>query len=161
MNESKAVVKYNETTGILSAEVEGQLIPLAGGHGTVLFHDKEWPVYAAILNEGVIPDEEVLDEEQPFKPLGVDTFDPIAKTTVTHPEANPFNLIKVPGRTIIGADVVLTVGGVPCHQESYYKGMGSHVTCGKDVWRRYTNFIVPYTIFGVKVVHAVGRKTDE
>jgi hypothetical protein len=148
--QSSAVVQKNEMTGELIAQVEGQDCPLdEDGHGAVLFHDKEWPVYAAIIKKGVIPDEEVIDEQKPFK--SKDKYDPISKTMVSYPEPN---LIKVPGRTIVGADVVLTVGGVPCHQEPYYKGMGSHVKCGESMLRRYTNFVVPYTVFGIKSTHA-------
>ena len=159
LEQSSAVVQLNETTGEFIAQVEGQDCVLdEDGRGTVLFHGVEFPVYAAILKEGTIPDEEVLDEERPFKPLGVDAWDTVAKTKVTHPEANPFNLIKVPGRTIVGADVVLTVGGVPCHQEPYYKGMGSHVDCKGTLYRRYTNFVVPYTVFGIRVVHPIGHR---
>jgi hypothetical protein len=150
VEQSSAVVQLNETTGEFIAQVEGQDCVLdEDGRGTVLFHNTEFPIYAAILNEGTIPDEERIDEEQPFK-AGKEVWDSVANAMVTHPEPN---LKPFPGRTIVGADVVLTVGGVPCHQEPLYKGMGSHVTCGTDVWRRYTNFIVPYTIFGVKVAH--------
>jgi len=142
-----AVVQYEETKDVLILQLNGQDIVLNDGVGEVEYHGKQYPVEVDVEDMGDVPDEEVIDEKQPFKPLGVDTFDPIEKTTVTHPEANPFNFIKVPGRTVVDAVIYLTVNGKDCQQEPYYAGKGSHVFCqdGTVLWR-YA-FVVPVRVF--------------
>jgi len=143
-----AVVQYEETKDVLSLLDLGEKpVILEDGKGIVTYMGKEYPDEADIEDMGDVPDEEVIDEAQPFKPLGVDTFDPIEKTTVTHPEANPFKFKKVPGRTIVDAIIYLTVNGKDCWQAPYYAGKGSHVACadGTVLWR-YA-FVVPVRTF--------------
>jgi hypothetical protein len=136
-----AVIQYDEATKEAVCLLNNQTLETGD---EVDYRGTKFPVVFAINSLGSVPDE--IDHSVIDHYISTDAWDPIAKTIVTTSETV---YGKKPGRTIVGADVVLTIGDVAIEQEPFYKGMGSHVICDDVTLDRFA-FTVPNTVWGFR-----------
>jgi hypothetical protein len=136
-----AVVQLDEATDDVVVLLNNQTIE---DGGEVDYMGKQFPVTVEVLDEGVVPDE--IDMGTIIKYVSTEAYDHKHKTIVT--TSVPVYGTK-PGRTVEGADVVLSVGGVAIEQEPDDAGHGSRVDCSGVILRRW-RFVVPNTVWGFK-----------
>jgi hypothetical protein len=166
------VVQHDETTNKTVLLLNNQVIE---NGGEVDYRGKKLAVNFGISNVGTVPDEPNMDA--PWQFISIDRWDPIAKTIVSyttpywgpeipaHPVVDENGTIipdaevpaipstMRPGRTVVGAVVFLTVGGVAIKPDNH--GLGSKVDCKPDetsdgvavILDRW-NFTIPWAVFG-------------
>jgi hypothetical protein len=146
-----AVIQYDEGTKEAVCLLNNQTIESGG---EVDYRGTKFPVAFAINGIGSVPDEDDHDVEPTY--ISIDRWDPVAKTIVSY--TTPV-YAKRPGRTVVGADVVLSIDGIDIKQEAFYRGRGSHVVCkptetsdGVAVVLDRFAFTVPNTVWGFKPV---------
>jgi hypothetical protein len=134
-----AVIQHDEGTGETVLLLNNQTLETGE---EVDYRGTKFPAVFAINDMGTVPDE--IDHSVIDHYVSTDAWDPIAKTIVTTSEAV---YGKKPGRTIVGADVFLSIGNLVIGQDPFYKGKGSHVVC-EDVTLDRFAFTVPNTVWG-------------
>ena len=136
-----AVIQYDEGTKEAVCLLNNQTLETGD---EVDYRGTKFPVVFAINSLGSVPDEDDHDVAPTY--ISIDRWDPVLKTIVSY--TTPV-YAKRPGRTIVGADIVLSIGGTAVEQEPFYRGKGSHVLCEDLVLDRFA-FTVPNTVWGFK-----------
>jgi hypothetical protein len=134
-----AVIQYDEGTKEAVCLLNNQTLETGD---EVDYRGKKFPVEFKINDMGTIPDEDDHDVAPTY--ISVDRWDSVLKTIVSY--TTPV-YAKRPGRTIVGADVILSIDGIDIKQEAFYRGKGSHVICDDVTLDRFA-FTVPNTVWG-------------
>lgn len=137
-----AVVQYDEGKDEVVVLLNNETIE---NGGEVTYKGKKFPVEVEIFDVGEVPDE--IDHSKVDHYISTEAWDKKAKTIVTTSEAV---YATKPGRTVVDADLVLSVGGVNILQQPDDAGKGSYVVCDKDVVLRRWRFVIPNTVWGSK-----------
>ena len=146
-----AVVQHDEGTG--------ETVLLLNGATTdsgedVTAYGKSLPAVFGIESMGTVPDE--ADHSVVDHYVSTEAWDPKVKTIVSTSEAV---YGKKPGRTVVGAVVHLSIGGVEIKPDN--GGLGSHVVCAPDVVLDRWAFTIPNTVWGFAAPKHGKRPADD